>query len=164
MLIETRQLFEIEGERVEFDYQLDLTELEFWGTRPFDRPVHIVGSVCNRAGIVTLSFTVDGERTEICARCLESSRRPAHYAFEHVLVPQVNDDSNDELIAVPEGILDLDELAASDIMLELPSKTLCKEDCKGLCPQCGTNLNVSTCDCQKKQADPRLAVLSQLLK
>lgn len=61
-------------------------------------------------------------------------------------------------------MLDLDDLALSDILLALPVKNLCKEDCKGLCPVCGVNRNTETCECLKKQVDPRLEKLGELLK
>ena len=60
--------------------------------------------------------------------------------------------------------MDLDDLVVSDILLSLPTKIICKEDCEGLCPSCGINRNVDTCECQKKQVDPRLAKLGELLK
>ena len=59
--------------------------------------------------------------------------------------------------------MDLDELIRTDILLELPTKFLCKEDCKGLCPTCGKNLNEGACNCQTHQIDPRLEVLKQLI-
>ena len=57
---------------------------------------------------------------------------------------------------------DLDSLVREDILLTLEPKTLCKPDCKGLCPMCGADLNETACSC-KKPTDPRLAVLQQLL-
>ena len=65
-------------------------------------------------------------------------------------------------ILVPDGKLDLSQLALEDVFLSLPSKLLCSEDCKGICPQCGKNLNEGPCDC-KKEIDPRLAALLDLL-
>ena len=62
----------------------------------------------------------------------------------------------------PDGKLDLSQLALEDVFLSLPSKLLCKEDCKGICPQCGKNLNEGPCGC-KKEVDPRLAALLDFL-
>ena len=56
----------------------------------------------------------------------------------------------------------LDPLVTEDIFLSLPTKILCSEDCKGLCPKCGVNLNLGKCSC-KKEIDPRLAALKELL-
>ena len=82
--------------------------------------------------------------------------------FEHILVQKLNTDNDDYLVCA-DSVLDLEELARTDILLELPTKVLCSEDCKGLCSQCGKNLNEGECSCEKKQIDPRLAILSQLL-
>ena len=58
------------------------------------------------------------------------------------------EEDSGEYIQVDDYKLDLDELIRTDILLELPTKFLCKEDCKGLCPTCGKNLNEGACDCQ----------------
>ena len=59
---------------------------------------------------------------------------------------------------------DLDPLITEDIFLDLPSKLLCSEDCKGLCPVCGKNRNEGDCGCEKQTVDPRLEILKQLMK
>ena len=61
------------------------------------------------------------------------------------------------------GKVDLDDLARTAFILGMDTKTLCSEDCKGLCARCGADLNVGPCSC-KKEADPRLAVLAKLLE
>ena len=78
---------------------------------------------------------------------------------------KLNDEEDFEDYIVIEGDeLDLDELIYSDIILLTPTKFLCKEDCKGLCPTCGKNLNEGDCACAKQQTDPRLEALRQLLQ
>jgi uncharacterized protein len=62
-----------------------------------------------------------------------------------------------------EGLLDVTDLLREQFQLALPMKPLCNEDCRGLCPGCGTNLNKATCDCSPKWEDPRLAPLKSLL-
>ena len=59
--------------------------------------------------------------------------------------------------------IDIDELIMTDVTLEIPFQLLCREDCKGLCPVCGSDLNVKTCNCNQKQIDPRLEKLKMLL-
>ena len=73
-----------------------------------------------------------------------------------------NENDDDDYIVVKNRVLDLQELVNEEVSLNLPTKILCSDDCKGLCPQCGANLNVSKCDC-KKDVDPRLSALLQLL-
>lgn len=164
MMIDLKQLFEIEGESVKIDCDLDLSELQLGNAAPFTEPVHLDGVIRNRAGVVSLSYTARAVAHFVCDRCLAPVDTPVVYRFEHILVKQVNRDSNDELIVVPNLVLDLDELASSDVILELPSKVLCKEDCKGLCPVCGANRNEQSCECTQKRIDPRLEILSKLLE
>ncbi len=58
--------------------------------------------------------------------------------------------------------VDLNEIVREMILLEMPVRHLCSEDCKGLCAKCGQNLNFGNCDCDKKKIDPRLAVLQNI--
>ena len=58
--------------------------------------------------------------------------------------------------------IDLDEVLREQFYLALPMKPLCREDCAGLCPQCGTNRNTGTCSCETEPEDPRLAPLRRL--
>jgi uncharacterized protein len=59
--------------------------------------------------------------------------------------------------------IDLGQLVREQFYLSLPMKPLCRQDCAGLCPECGTNLNVSRCECEHRWIDPRMAALEQLL-
>ena len=86
------------------------------------------------------------------------------YTFKHKLLQSIAEEYNDDYIETPDATVDLDELTTSDILLELPHKYLCKEDCQGLCQVCGKNLNTGECDCQTEEVDPRLEELSKLLE
>ena len=65
---------------------------------------------------------------------------------------------------VEDGFLEVDEQLVEMLTLEFPSKLLCREDCAGLCPQCGKNLNNGPCACSKQETDPRLAPLAAWLE
>lgn len=163
MSIDLQQLFEIVGEVMPVGYQLDLSEYELFGTCPFHTPVEVKGQIENKAGVVMLNADVDFVLRVNCDRCLDEFERAFHYSFEHILVTELNTD-NDEYILVEQFQLDLDDLVLSDILLNLPSKLLCSEDCKGLCSHCGQNLNRGSCECKDSFVDPRFAVLGELLK
>jgi uncharacterized protein len=106
-----------------------------------------------------------------CSRCLEPFRLPVNATFDLRYHP-ASEMSQDEEREVEEDDLetsyyrddqiDLNELLREQFYLVLPMKPLCTEGCKGLCPQCGTNLNAGTCDCSTEWKDPRLAPLRQL--
>jgi uncharacterized protein len=120
------------------------------------------------------TFRVVGRvRTELelpCSRCLEPFRLPVDQAFDLRYYPQADASSEAETEVAEEDLetsfyrdeeIDLNQLLREQFYLALPMKPLCREDCKGLCAQCGTNLNTETCDCTPVWEDPRLAALKQ---
>lgn len=146
MKLNLTRIFDVVGECSNFEYDIPLEKLADIKGYTFDSPISVKGSVCNRAGIVRLKFTAEFFLHVICDRCLDELRQGYSYSFEHVVVSSLNTDT-DEYIVVEENQLDLDELALSDLLLQLPSKLLCREECKGLCTNCGHDLNKSECGC-----------------
>ncbi len=163
VFIDLESVFNNEGSSEEFDYELDLSGEELDGAKPFTAPVRVRGNVHNRAGIVELEAEASSDLDVFCDRCAVPFRYPLLIEIRHTLVSSLNDDDNDDLILVNDMNFNLDELVTEDIFLLIPSKFLCKEDCKGLCPTCGKDLNEGPCDC-KKEVDPRFASLLQLLE
>jgi uncharacterized protein len=102
-----------------------------------------------------------------CARCLESFTLPLAAPFEFVLTRAQALDGAQELhtddlaLSYYDGDeIDLGPLVGEQAILALPTRAVCREDCKGLCPSCGANLNDETCACKPAPADPRLAILA----
>ncbi|MBR6313688.1 MAG: DUF177 domain-containing protein [Clostridia bacterium] len=163
MLIDLESLLQGGCERMALDESFDFSKEELDGVFPFTTPVRVRGDIVNRAGIVTMRAAADGVMQFICDRCAGTAERQLHVPMEHILVSELqSDDDADRYILVPDGKLDLSQLALEDVFLSLPSKLLCQDDCQGICPQCGKNLNEGPCDC-KKEIDPRLAALLDLL-
>ena len=112
-----------------------------------------------------ISGTVIGH----CARCLEEYPFGLEAEFATVLVPRrlldardAESDADVDLGSYEGEEIDLSPLVQERIILALPTRPLCSETCKGLCPQCGTNLNSETCTCRSSGNDPRLATLRKL--
>ncbi len=162
MFVQCRALFMGEVTRLPLDTELDFTRVEFQGLTPFAQPVRVTGEITASAGVVKLSakavFTFSGR----CDRCLTPFERPYDIPVEHILVTSLENEDSDYVL-LEDYRLALDDLVQADIFLELPYKSLCREDCRGLCPQCGKNQNEGLCGCQTKTVDPRLEILSQLL-
>ncbi len=104
-----------------------------------------------------------------CARCLESYTFDLRKDFSLVLVPQERlparmelTEEDLDLVYYQGDEIDLSPLVDEQIILALPTRPLCSEECRGLCPQCGANRNCETCDCKPELGDPRFAVLRQL--
>jgi DUF177 domain-containing protein len=107
-----------------------------------------------------------------CGRCLDEMEVPVDARFELRYVPQEQNQgepereiAEDDLTTAyyREGALDVIEMLREQFQLALPMKPLCAESCRGLCPECGANLNRANCECDPKWVDPRLAPLKALL-
>ena len=85
-------------------------------------------------------------------------------SINRVAVNQLEVEEDYEILLIPDEKLDLYEFCFGEILLSLPMKHLCSEDCKGICLNCGKNLNEGSCGCVTKSIDPRLEVLATLLE
>ncbi|MCM1507230.1 MAG: DUF177 domain-containing protein [Ruminococcus flavefaciens] len=146
MKINLKQLFNIVGESKDICYSIGEDELSVIHGYSFSSPVKVKGKIFNRAGIVYLEYAVDFSLSVTCDRCLKEFEREYSFDFSHIVVPSVSND-NDEYIVADSESIELNEIAFTDLLLQLPSKNLCKDDCKGLCMVCGCDLNVSDCNC-----------------
>jgi uncharacterized protein len=106
-----------------------------------------------------------------CSRCLEPFELPVDADFDVRFLPH-SENTGDEREVEEDDLsvafyrdeaIDLGQLIEEQFYLALPMKPLCRDACKGLCPSCGVNLNVETCDCQARWEDPRLAGLKALM-
>ena len=158
-ILELEPVFNTEGASQSFEYYLDLSDYYYNGIFPFDKPVKVSGIVRNSTDIVTVSAKADFTLCLACDRCAGDIVRSFSIPIEHTLVTKVEDETNDELIVIDSYHYDIDPLVSEDIVLSLPSKILCSENCKGICTQCGKNLNAGPCEC-KKATDPRWDALS----
>ena len=104
------------------------------------------------------------EYTAPCDRCGLITAAKHTVLVEKSLASSIEGEESDTILLVPDMKLDLDELIYTEVMLSLPMKHLCSENCKGICSKCGKNLNEGKCDCPEKEIDPRLAALAELLK
>ena len=107
-----------------------------------------------------------------CNRCLKEFELPMHVNFEELFYPTVDVVSGlplapfdeDEIFPIDaRHQVDLTEAIRQNLLLNLPMMVVCQEDCKGLCPQCGQNLNLGSCECEP-EVDARLSVLKTLLQ
>jgi uncharacterized protein len=163
MILDLKKIFTEKTGTVSFDYDMDLSSTEVDNVHPFVTPVKVQGSVTAKDGFALLTAETSFDFSVPCDRCTKQIDRHLHYSFTHTLVRSLENEDDDRFIEVPDGQLDLDELMREDILLELPSKFLCKEDCKGICPKCGKNLNDGPCGCEPQNTDSRFEVLKNLI-
>lgn len=129
-------------ERLQID-GVDLSE----GFVPIEGETTLVGSVKNVGQELLLDADVSMTVIRGCDRCLEDTKTEVSFSVSEHLLPETKAHLAEEKdgIVLVDGELDLEELVKSRLILHLPIKHLCSEDCKGLCAQCGANLNLAPC-------------------
>ncbi len=163
MIIDLKRIFVNDNSSLPVDYSLDLSTVEYLGEYPLKTPVSINGAVSNSASLVRLEAVISYEYTAPCDRCGGETVVELTVRVEKSLASSIEGEESDTILLVPDMKLDLDELVYTEVMLSLPMKHLCNQACKGICSKCGKNLNDGECDCPKKEIDPRLAALAELL-
>jgi len=151
------------GDYGRYDLSAELPPFELQGEcLSFPGPVRASLVVSNTGSAIVVEGEVSGRIRLNCSRCLE----PYDYFFE---VPfketyaQAAQDGGGEVVPFSGDIIDITPEVLNDIILSLPMKAVCCEDCLGLCPKCGCNLNKGRCDCSNEEIDPRFSVLKELL-
>jgi uncharacterized protein len=134
-------------------------------------PVELAFEVQKDKSKFRLVGTATTELELACSRCLEPFRLAVNAPFDILYLPASEASAESEQEVEEEDLetsyyrddqIDLNELLREQFYLALPMKPLCQEACKGLCPQCGTNLNTGRCDCVTAWEDPRHAALKSL--
>ena len=162
MRLDLREVIHVPDARKTFQLQLDLSQMEFYGSKPITRPVLAEGSVTNHAGALVLEGTARSVLDLTCDRCGKEFSREKVVKLDSLVAQELEDEENDEILLLDGTELDLDQVVTEAFVLAMDTKNLCSDDCKGLCAKCGANLNDGPCGC-RPEVDPRLAVLAQLL-
>lgn len=163
MLLDVKPILHTPGKQLDFQFQMDLSDVEFSGQYPVSRPVDVSGSVRNAADVLHLDLTARTVLDAVCDRCGKPFSREKEVSCHCMLAESLENGESDEIELLENGKADLDDLARTAFILGMDTKTLCSEDCKGLCSRCGADLNLGPCSC-KKEIDPRLAALAKLLE
>ena len=158
------RVLELPGEADVVTADVDLTTVKHAGRPLFTAPVNVTAKAVNRAGVVTLDCTYRFTLHVLCDRCLAPLELPVDRTVSHTVVREVNGEDDETFLVAENGCVELEELATNDILPELPQRYLCREDCRGLCPTCGKNLNEGPCGCREDSGDPRMDVLRRLLE
>ena len=170
MLINLTELFTREGKTNDYAVELDCREFQIpQGICPVSdsKPVTLYSE---NVGDRTLVLSGEAEFTLMipCDRCLEPVEVPFQLSIERTLDMNLTDEERianlDEQPYLQGYNLDVDQLVRDELLLNLPMKVLCDEDCKGICNRCGANLNHETCDCDRSSLDPRMSVIQDIFK
>lgn len=152
---------------VAFGYELEeaIGPQEYCGrTLRFKTPLSVKGEYVFDGKFFTVTGTVHTVLLSECARCAELFDEELRFSFEERFVRDAaaEEDGDDECYPYEGDRLVLDSAVMDNLYLSLPIVSVCREDCKGLCPVCGANRNVTPCDCEQSIGSGPFSVLSQL--
>ncbi|MBR0040468.1 MAG: DUF177 domain-containing protein [Oscillospiraceae bacterium] len=163
MKLNLREIIAIPGSSVDFACELETEGLDFPSVLRYVSAPYAQGCVFNEAGVLRLEGEIRTDMLCVCDRCAGEFETEKLTPLSAVIVEQNDDNADDpELFFLDGDEIDLGEILSTLFILDMDTKFLCREDCRGLCPKCGRNLNLGPCGCGK-ETDPRFAVLEQLL-
>ncbi len=127
--------------------------------------------ITKTSSTIFIKGKLDAIINSYCSRCLEDVSLPIGGDFTYTLVPAKAETREDLELTAEEleichyqgDFIDLTSIIREQIILQIPIKILCKEECRGLCPRCGNNLNTSSCNCHSVAVDNRMAVLKNFI-
>ena len=163
MIIDLKRIFVNDNSSLPIEYSLDLSDVEYSGEFPLKNPVSINGTVSNKSSLIRFEAVISFEYNSPCHRCGTETVKNHTVKVDKSLATSIEGDDSDTILLVPDMKLDIDEFLYSEVLVSLPTKHLCSDDCKGICSKCGKNLNQGKCDCPEKEIDPRLSALADLL-
>ena len=157
---------------LEVNVELDAREFEMAGTdAELPGNLQLQGRVLKAGEEMVLAGTLRGAFRLTCSRCLKGFVQPFEFEVSATYVPVAesqpkgrgaNSFQEDTRITFPGDEIDLISGVREDLMLNIPLKPLCRENCRGLCAQCGADRNEGECGCMQETPDPRLAALRDI--
>lgn len=164
MKINIASVLRNEGATKEFSGNVELGTLDYMGsTLSFKEPLTVNGKVYSIGGALEISADITGEYSSVCSRC----GKPVSAKLSAQLFESIDSDFteiDEECITVSGNVIDISGSLDACIFEQLPMQPLCMEECKGLCPVCGTDLNENECNCDDTVYDPRFAIFRNLSK
>lgn len=146
--------------QISLTFELETFEFEGEEIRAIEK-VDVEGVAISENDVIVINASIKTKLQLSCSRCLDTFIYPIDIDIEERFT---NDKElqNEETMFVDSDTLNITEIIENSIISTLPIKRLCKEDCKGLCSQCGANKNVENCSCLDYDVDVRLAKLREL--
>lgn len=129
-----------------------------------DKNISLIGEIFKTDDSVIFSGKIEYTLTDECARCLQEFDNKIETKFQAAVVQKEDMESDEVQMVIKDGNIKMDDTIKQLIYLSFPMKSLCDKDCKGICPDCGANLNNEKCQCENSLTDPRFDKLKDLLK
>ncbi|PHS32046.1 MAG: hypothetical protein COA82_09545 [Alkaliphilus sp.] len=177
MNINLSRIMAVNNNQVDLDYQIDVESINYYGDKIIiSKPASLRGKLYYMDEKTFLDCAISAELQVNCSRCLKSFHRDLSAKLSVELIEEqdglnaddANDDDDDDIILYQDDNIDLAKIVREQIIMSIPMKLLCHENCKGLCVQCGVNKNEEQCQCKldndedEEKVDFRLSKLKEL--
>ena len=165
MLIDLSPILKLQGARLELDGDVGFMNAEFLGeSYSFKTPLRLTGEIYNNGQSLTLTAHISGRMSAECARCLRPIEVDVDFDIRELLSRAEEGVSDDSDIILFDGHeIELDDIVTDHFLMNISGKYLCRDDCKGLCPVCGHDLNEGDCGCDAEYIDPRWLALKEIM-
>jgi uncharacterized protein len=162
MKIDIAGVINCDGAKLDIEKEYEVGKFEFSGNEYFfEKPVKVVGRIKNIGSALRMTIAIEGEYKSFCDRCGCDIQKTVSNETEEDITGG-SEDFDEEMFVLNGHVLDISGAVETLLYTGLPMINLCKEDCKGLCPKCGANLNKTECNCDTTRYDPRFAIFRKL--
>ncbi|SHJ54885.1 uncharacterized protein SAMN02745163_02117 [Clostridium cavendishii DSM 21758] len=163
MELKFSEIYSKREKKKQLDFAFEIESFDFEGEEiKATKPVHVIGELGLIGSIIELTVHINTELEFLCSRCLSSFLYTVDIDAVEKFTNNKEYNEDEDIVVITDDRLDINEVIINNIISTLPIKRLCNNDCKGLCQECGTNLNLTTCSCNSGDVDIRLAKLKEL--
>ncbi len=166
MIIDVSAILKEYGGVMEIHGSADIPGIAFMGNSyDFKSPFEVSGTVSNNGTTLILNADCRAVMATQCARCAKDIDVEIRFTISETLMQgEEKEDEFSEVILFDGYQVDMDEIVMNNFIMNVDSRYLCSEDCKGICPKCGADLNLGECGCDHEEIDPRWAALADIIK
>lgn len=152
MLLDLKKLVEGSAVSLPFETSFDASGID---SDVISGEVLVKGAVSDHSGLIVLEGEITPSLTAVCARCGNEFNYSVPTKLYAKVAASLENGDNDDFVIMEDQKIDITEIARSALILDLPSRFLCRDDCRGICQKCGADLNKNPCSCDDTERDPR---------
>ena len=164
MLLKINRFLSSDALSLKVNENFIIDDEEFLQETQLQKDISLTGEIYKVDDSVSLVGSLKYKFSDECARCLKEFDNIVETNFNAIIVQKEDTESDEIQLVTTDGNIKMDETIKQLIHLSMPMKSLCDKDCKGICPNCGANLNMENCQCENNTIDPRFSKLKDLLK
>ena len=163
MKVDISEILKVNGASLDVEMEELLDDFDELDEFVFDTPVKVKCRLTNIGGIVKMDGHLKVDYKVKCSRCLKDIQSSLEAELKEEFA-QEGQTEDDDIYIYTDKVIVLDKVLKDNIILNLPARQICKDDCKGLCPKCGIDLNTGRCNCSEEKIDPRMEALKNFFK